>query len=131
MPIVKSPDRQKILVLEKQIAFDDYTSGVAAAFADVPVGGTVVGGGVAVTEAWDSATSSQLDVGDGVDPNRYTTSVVDMKTLGYTALDLDGYKYPASDELELEITDVGAPTVGAATIQVWYTVEGRGEEIQT
>jgi hypothetical protein len=131
MPIVKNPDRQKILVLEKAVAFDDYTSGVAAAFADVPAGAVVVGGGVAVTTAWDSATSSELDIGDGVDPNRYTASVVDMTAAGFTALTLTGFKYTASDELELEITDVGAPTEGAATLYVWYIVEGRGEEIQT
>jgi hypothetical protein len=130
MPIVKSPDRQKILVLEKSYAYDDISSGVAAAFADLPVNAVVVGGGVAVTTAWDSATSASLDIGDGVDPNRYTGSVVNMKVVGYTALTLTGFKYAASDELELTHTDTGAPTVGEATIYVFYVVEGRGEEIQ-
>jgi hypothetical protein len=133
MAITLSPDRQTILVASKTIAFGDITaSGTAEAAFDVPAGAIVVGGDVTVTEVWDSVTSDNLDVGDGDDPDRYTSSVVDLTAAARTALTLTGYKYAASDTIDVLITNTGGSlTQGSLRLHVWYIVEGRGNEIQS
>lgn len=129
MAISKQAGRQWALVAEAEFAFDSYTSGVAEAAIDIPVGARVVGGYVAITTAWDSATSATLIVGDGDDPNRYADAV-NAKTLGSTNLGLGlGYLYTAKDTIDVTITDVGAPTVGAGRVVVFYTIDNRANEV--
>jgi len=128
MAITKDGGRQWPIYAEVEFSFGDPTEATATAAIDIPPNATIIGGSVMVDVAWDSATTAALDVGDAVDPNRYTVSTVDMKTLGATALDLTGYKYSTYDTIDVVLTNVGAPTVGTARLAVQYVIEGRAHE---
>jgi hypothetical protein len=131
MAITLSPDRQTILVASKTVGYADLTTATAVPAFDVPAGAIVVGGDVTVTEAWNSATDDTLDVGDGDDTDRYSSTIIDNDTTGRTALTLTGYKYTAADTVDLLWTGTGAvPTAGSLRIHLWYIIEGRGNEIQ-
>lgn len=130
MAITKESGRQWPIAAEVSFTFADPVEATATAAIDIPTNATIVGGGVIVDTAWDSATSAAMDIGDDVDPNRYSVSTVDMKVLGYTALDLDGYKYPGMNTVDVVLTNTGAPTVGAARLVVQYTIEGKANETQ-
>ncbi len=128
MAITKDAGRQNPLVAKVTIAFDDYTTAVAAEAFDMPDNAIVIGGHVMVNTAWDSATSAVLDLGDGADDDRYTASAINVKTAGRTALTLTGYKYTASDTIDAIITHVGAPTVGTLDVVLEYIIDGRATE---
>jgi hypothetical protein len=130
MAVVTTSERQWPLTAEASFDFDDYTSGVAFAVVDVPAGAIVVGGYVMVTTAWDSATSSTLQVGDGGSASRYDPSDVDMKAATGKQIVPSGYVYPTKDTIDIEITDVGAPSAGVAKVVIEYIIEGRGNEVQ-
>lgn len=130
MSITKAQTTQYPVVVSVAFTYADIVTAVADALAQVPAGATVVGGEVIVDTAWDSVTSAALDVGDGDDPNRYTSSPVNLKSAGRTALTLTGYKYAETDDLEAVSAIVGATAAGAARINVMYVVEGRGHEVQ-
>lgn len=130
MAITKAETVQYPAVASVSFTYADIVTAVADAIAQVPAGATVVGGELIVDTAWDSITSAVMDVGDGDDPNRYTSSAVNLKVAGRTALTLTGYKYTETDDLEAISTIVGATTAGAARINVMYTVAGRGHEVQ-
>ena len=129
MAITKQVGRQWALVAEAAFQFDSYTSGVQEAAIDIPVNARVVGGYVSIETAWDSATSATLIVGDGTDDNRYA-SAVDAKAAGSTNLGLGlGYLYTVKDTIDIQITDVGAPTAGAGRVVVFYTIDDRANEV--
>lgn len=137
MEVLKNADRQYSLWAEVNIAFDDGLT-VAQAIGtgiqdllDIPTGAVVVGGEIVVTEIWDSGTSAVVDVGDGDDPDRYTSSPVALTALGRTALTLTGFKYTGEDTIDIDPVLVGADaSQGQATIRVEYTIEDRGHETQ-
>lgn len=130
MSITKAQVVQYPAVASVVVPFGDVETGVANAVCQVPAGSIVVGGEVVVTTAYDSATSAALDLGDGGDPNRYTSSPVDIKAAGLTALTLTGYDYTETDDVEATITLTGATAAGSVTINVMYVVAGRGHEVQ-
>lgn len=131
MPITLEAGRQDILVAEVSFAYTDLTSGVAAPAVQLPPNATVVGGGVVVDTAWNSATSDVLDVGDANDPNRYTASAANIAVVGFTALDVTGYKDVDGLKIDVIWTGVGAaPTAGAARLYVHYTISDRSVEVQ-
>jgi|LWDU01.1.fsa_nt_gi hypothetical protein len=131
--IYKDSGRQWPIAAEVSFTYDPDNGGPAEAIAsaaiDIPTYATVIGGGVIVDVAWDSATSAALDIGDDLVPNRYSTSV-DLKVLGYTSLDLDGFKYPGQNTIDVVLTNVGTPTVGSARLVVQYAIEGKANETQ-
>lgn len=105
---------------------------IAEAIANLPGGSVVIGGEIMVDVGTDFGTSCVLDVGDDADPNRYTSSAVDLQTPGRTALTLTGYKMLVTDDLIATPTIVGAAaTVGSGRIIVQYVKEGRSNEVRT
>lgn len=130
MPVTKDVGRQWPVYAEVTVGFADLgLTGVVNDAIEIPNNSVVVAGGVVVDEVWDSGTSDQLDVGDSVDPNRYTTSIIDLQALGYTALDITGFKYLVGDDVTLENNEVGAvPTQGILRLMVWYVTEDRQNE---
>lgn len=135
MEILKNSGRQYPLSADKTIK---YTDGLTAAQAaavqdvfDVPVGTRVTGGEIVVEEVWDSGTSAVVDIGDTVDPDRYTSSPVDLTSLGLTALTLTGYKTTGVGDrtIDGEFTLVGSDaTQGQAYIRVEYVVDNKAHE---
>lgn len=113
------------------VGFADLTSAVACPLADIPIGAVVVGGEVVVDTVFNSATSDVLDVGDGVDDDRYTASQVDLTALGRTAFTLTGFEYTANDTIDAIWTGVGAaPSTGSFRVRFEYVIQGRGNENQ-
>jgi len=104
----------------------DDTGTVEALFG-VPAGATVCGGYIVVDTAFDSTTSDVLDIGDGVDPDRYTSTPINLQATGATALTIDGYEYPAGDAIDIGWTagSTGTATAGSARVWVEYIVDKR------
>jgi hypothetical protein len=124
--------RQYPLVVVQDVTVGQLSLTEAVPAIKLPAGARVIGGGVLVTTAFTSTTTDELDIGDAGDTDRYTSTEVDLHALGYTALTITGYKYTASDYLDLiwTVTDDDTPsTVGAFTIIVQYIIEGRANEV--
>lgn len=127
MSIKKNSGRQELVVAYLDIAFSDVTAyGLAEDAIEIPGNAVITGGEIVVTEAWNSATSTTLKLGDAADDDRYTATAVDLKTLGRTALTLTGFKHATTESLKALLAQAGAAaTRGKARIVVNYYVEGR------
>lgn len=127
MSIKKNSGRQELVVAYLDIAFSDVTAyGLAEDAIEIPGNAVITGGEIVVTEAWNSATSATLKLGDAADDDRYTAAAVDLKTLGRTALTLTGFKHAKTESLKALLAQAGAAaTKGKARIVVNYYVEGR------
>ncbi|WP_353233361.1 hypothetical protein [Diaphorobacter ruginosibacter] len=127
MSIKKNPSRQELIVAHLTIGFADIAAyGTAEAAFDLPGNAVLVGGDVVVTTAWDSETTATLKLGDAVDDDRYTSTAVNLKTPGRTALTLTGYKHTVAEALNVLAAQTGAAaTAGSARITIQYFVEGR------
>ena len=131
MPITLVAGRQDILVAEVTINYTDMTSGVAEKAVQLPPNAVVVGGGISVDTVWDSGTSDVLDLGDANDPNRYTSSQINLQSAGYTALTITGFKDVDGLPINATWTGVGAaPAQGSARVWVNYTIADRSVEVQ-
>ncbi|CAM4267462.1 Bacteriophage lambda head decoration protein D [Comamonas aquatilis] len=126
MPIQLNSGRQEAIVAYVDISAGDLASGVATKAIELPSGAVVISGSVAVKTAFNTATTATLKVGDAVDDDRYTTSAVDLKTAGATALAITGYTHKVGESLQVTLTETGATaTAGKVRVQVSYYVEGR------
>jgi len=122
--------RQYPLVVTQDVTLDQLTTATVVPAIKIPAGARVIGGGILVTEVFDSTTSDSLDIGDGGDDDRYTSTIRNLQTLGYTALTITGYKYTQSDYIDLLWTSGGGtPTTGAFTAIVEYVIDGRTNEM--
>jgi len=130
MSITKAQTVQYPVVASVSFTYADLTTTVVEDLCQIPAGATVVGGEIIVDTAWDSATSATLDIGDDGDDDRYTGTIINLKTAGRTALTLTGYKYTETDTVDATPTITGATTAGAARINIMYVVEGRSHEVQ-
>ena len=127
MPIKKNTGRQELIVAHLDIGYADVTTyGTAENAFDLPGNAILLGGDVVVKTAWNSATTATLKLGDATDDDRYTSSAIDLKTAGRTALTLTGYKHTVAEALKALIAQTGtAATAGALRITLLYMVEGR------
>jgi len=125
--IKKNSSRQELIVAHLDIGYADPTAyGTAEAAFDLPANAILFGGDVVVKTAWNSATTATLKLGDAADDDRYTSSAIDLKTAGRTALTLTGYKHTVSEALKALFAQTGTgATAGAARITISYFVEGR------
>ncbi|MGH8443782.1 MAG: hypothetical protein ACREVL_00890 [Solimonas sp.] len=119
--------RQEPLTALLNLNFADPTTyGTAENAIEVPQNAILIGGGVTVVTAWNSATTATLKLGDAADDDRYTSSAIDLKTAGYTPLTLTGYKHTVAEFLKALVAQTGAAaTAGDARLVVTYVVEGR------
>lgn len=140
MAITKNADRQEPIVAHLEIGLADLVGGFLDAQATVhaaelttatafgtsiamPVGAVLVSGNVVVEEAFDSATSDVLDVGDASDDNRYLNDG-DLTAVGEIPLVPTGFIHTAAEPaIEITWTKVGAaPTQGRIRLEVTYYV---------
>ena len=126
----KSDGRQYSLNGIAEFLFGDTVTAVAADALELPEGATVTGGYVVVDVASDAATSDSLDVGDAADPDRYTATPINLKTLGATALDVTGFETSAPTMVQVTRTEVGVPTTGAFRLILEYVKRDRSNENQ-
>lgn len=129
MAITKNVGRQEVIAARVTFGYADLAddTGVAEGAIQVPEGAIVIGGYVTVSEVFNSTTSDVMDVGDGVDPDRYSATPISLTALGTTALDLTGYVYTAQDDIDVAWTAgaTGTATTGAVEIVVEYIVATR------
>lgn len=111
------------------VAEFDYTDadGVTLELVDIPAGARVTGGYVVIVNAWDSATSAVLDLGDKTTGDRYVSNL-NAKVTGGTAVVPAGGPFTVKDAVTVNITNTGAPTVGDGYVVVKYVVDGRSNE---
>ena len=126
----KDDGRQYDLTGIAEFAFGDTATTVAADALELPEGATVVGGYVIVDVASDAATSDNLDVGDAADPNRYSATPIDLKTLGATALSVTGFETSQPTMVQVTRTETGVPTAGAFRLILKYVKRDRSNENQ-
>lgn len=131
MPIKKISGRQGVIAATADFKFSDLASGVYAPAVDVPGGAIVVGGHLAITEVFNSATDDKFSIGDqeGSDAavkTTYAALSADIATPGAIALVPTGKKYTKSGTVGVAWTGTGAaPTAGAGRLTVLYIVDGR------
>ena len=127
MAIKKNSMRQEPILAYLDIGYADITAyGTAEEAFDLPGNAVLIGGDVVVKTPWNSATTATLKLGDGIDDDRYTSSAIDLKTAGRTALTITGYKHTVAEALKALVAQTGtAATAGAARITISYYVEGR------
>jgi hypothetical protein len=123
----KNFGRQYVLAATQTINFGDLVNGSAEVVLDVRPGARVIGGFLLVDTVWNGTTPT-LDLGDGVDPDRYTATPIALDALGLTALDVTGYKYVESDTIDGTLVVTGTPTQGSATLVIEYLLDGRVNE---
>lgn len=128
MAIEKQGGRQWPLTAKVSFTYADI-DGEAIEVADLPGGAVVTGGYVVIVNAWDSATSATLDVGDKTTATKYVTGV-DAKAAGGTALVPAGAPFDVKDALTVTVTNVGTPTVGDGYVVLQYIIDGRSNEVQ-
>lgn len=122
--------RQWALVAMQDFELSELETGEAVAAVKVPYGARVVGGGVIITEVFDSTSSDTIDIGDGDDSDRYSSAPINGQALGYTALDVTGHKYTGTDYIDITWTSGGGtPSTGKGVLVVQYVVDGRANEV--
>ena len=129
MAITKDVGRQYPIVAHVTVSYSDLTSGTAEEAIDVPADAIYLWGYVDVKTAFDSATSDVLDVGDGDDDDRYTSSQIDISSTGRTDVDVVGQQYTESDTIDVTWTGTGsAPSAGEFDLVFAYIIEDRENE---
>lgn len=119
--------RQSVVSAYMDVVLGNHATTVALDEIEVPQGAVVVGGGVTVTEVFNSTSSDVLDIGDSGTANRYKNDV-DLQALGFTALVPTGYVYTAPSKIKgVWVSGGGSPTTGAYTLRVDYIVRGRAD----
>jgi len=129
--------RSYLLAASASFVHGDFVSGVGIPFCTLPVGAVVIGGYVDITIAWDGVTSSSLEIGDATDPNEYV-SALDATAIAITEFSLSNMFDAAgaitpkilttTDEILIEITDVGARTLGAGNAAMFYFDPSKADE---
>lgn len=117
--------RQPPLLAYIDVVLADLVTAVAKNLIELPHGAVVIGGGVVVTQVFNSTTSDVLDIGDAGVANRYKNDV-DLQALGLTALVPTGYITTAPTKITgTWVSGGGTPTTGAFRLWVEYYVQGR------
>lgn len=129
MAISKKGGRQWPLTAMVEFDFEDAVSGVLTEVVDLPGNAVVVGGAAVIVNAWDSATSAVLTVGDSTDPDRYAAGI-NAKAAAGTALVPAGPAFVTKDALTVTVTNTGTPTVGNGYVVVQYIIVDRANEVQ-
>ena len=98
----------------------------------LPPGAVITGGSLIVETAFAGATTQTVSLGTAALPTALLAAV-DLKTAGRTALALTAPLISnAGQNLRATIAyTVANATAGRARLRVWYTVDGRAQEVQT
>lgn len=131
MPIKKLSGRQEVIAATADFTFADIVSGAYQDAIDVPAGAIVVGGHLAITTLFNSATTDQFSIGDKVGSaaaanTTYAAQSADVTAVGAVPIVPMGKKYAEPSTIGIVWTGVGAaPTAGVGRLTVQYIVDGR------
>lgn len=130
------PDtRQYPLVAVADIDFSDIvTTAVAVNAVVLPQNSVVTKIDLVVDTAFAGGTTHDLDIGDDVDPNRYTQTISEIDAAGVPANPPAADFYQTTDaepNITITPTHTGAAlTSGAGRLIVEYVIAGRANENQ-
>jgi hypothetical protein len=113
MAATKNPNRQCPEVAICEFTYADLTSGSYDAMVDLPLGAIVVGGFLAITELFNSATTDKFSIGD-----KRGDAAADVDTLAAQSADVTAVGRAA------EITPTGEEMTAASTVGVVWTGDG-------
>lgn len=131
MTITKNSCRQEVIAATADFTYADVTSGTYAGAVDVPAGAIVVGGHLAITTIFNSATDDKFSIGDKVGANAaaaatYAAQSADITAPGAVEIVPTGKKYTEPSTVGIVWTGTGAaPSAGAGRLTVLYIVDGR------
>jgi hypothetical protein len=132
MTLAKQSGRQDPIVGQAAGAFGDVVSGTYLASVDVPQGAIVTGGGLAITELFDSVTTDKFSIGDkegaaAAAPATYAVQSADVTVLGtWIPIVPTGHKYASPGSVGIVWTGAGAaPANGKFRLIVQYIKDGR------
>lgn len=131
MAINKISGRQEVIAATADFAFGDVIDDTYMPAVDVPAGAIVVGGHLAITTLFNSATDDKFSIGDKVGSaaatkDTYAALSADVTAVGAIAIVPTGKKYSAPSTVGLVWNGTGtAPTAGAGRLTVLYIVDGR------
>jgi hypothetical protein len=126
--------RQDVIVAKASVVFGSAVAGADFAGVSgtrkaiaVPAGAIVVGG--FYRQVSGTTASVDVEIGDGVDPDRYAANV-DGAAIGTTSLTPTGYKYTTDDTIDFYV-DTALPAAGGeGLLVVQYIVDGRSAFVQ-
>lgn len=131
MPIKKLSGRQEVIAATADFTFSDVTSGVYAPAVDLPANAIVVGGHLAITTVFNSATDDKFSIGDQVNGasaanTTYAAQSADITAAGAVPIVATGKKYASPGTVGVVWTGTGAaPSAGVGRLTVLYIVDGR------
>lgn len=104
--------------LQKEISYTD--DGTTVTIGTLPANSVVLRGGVAVTTAFNGATTNTLDIGTTADPNGFAT-VLALGTIGNIVADEMATSNDALVSAETDVVGVVVSTASASagTAYVW------------
>lgn len=112
------------MVVEQPFRLSQLENGVAVAAVKLPAKSRVLGGGVRVTQVFNSSASDELKVGDTGVTDRYSATPVNLQTLGFTPLYTTGYQYTDVGSINLIWSSGGGvPTTGTGVLIVEYVTD--------
>lgn len=136
MAISKNSGRQWPQVARVEFTYADAGAAVVASpnileVMNIPVNAIILRGYINVTTAWVGPTVATVDIGDGGDPDRYTSSPISLLAAAKTDFTAGlGYQYTAADTIDIDYVQTVAPsTAGAAEIVVEYIIEDKANEV--
>ncbi len=128
--LVRDVGRQTLLSASVAFTFAHVNdTAVAVKAIDLPYGATILDGYLIVDEVFNVGTTSTIDVGDLITPNRYLNDI-NLKALGITPLVPTGY---VSDGEAIWVLPANAGTVattGKARLIINYVIANRAGEVQ-
>lgn len=131
MPITKKSGRQEVIAATADFTYADLVSGAYAAAVDLPGGAIVVGGHLAITTIFNSATDDKFSIGDKVGAasagnTTYAAQSADITAAGAVPIVATGKKYAEPSTVGIVWTGTGAaPSAGVGRLSVLYIIDGR------
>lgn len=126
--------RQYPLVAVVDIVFGDIPGSALVNVLELPQNAVVTKIDLVVDTAFAGGTTHDLDIGDDVDPNRYTQTISEIDAAGVPTNPPAADFYQTTDaEPNITVTPThtgGDPTSGAARLIVEYIIDGRHNENQ-
>lgn len=120
MSITKDSGRQDVACAIVPFTYADFASGVFQAAIELPLGAIVIGGAVAITTAFNSATTDLLDVGISTSTEKYGANFNVHATGSFP---LTGLAQKEANQIDMGLTWTGtgaAPTAGVGSLVVMY-----------
>ena len=127
-----STSRQYINSAEITLIWTDVQVAVGTGVTEViriPNGARVVGGAVVVETLFATTGTATLDLGDAVDPDRYSASAFNLEVAAHNALTLTGFKYTTEDTIDATVVvGTAVTTAGQVYIRIDYVEEDKAHE---